>query len=92
MKQVIEEDVEFRESNNYNFPTPPHTSPYINGEVFYFREDIIHISHPLFTINHFSKTSTMFGDVMKLNPKLKTISILSLRYERTSITSYWLVC
>ena len=22
MKQVIEEDVEFRESNNYNFPTP----------------------------------------------------------------------
>ena len=60
MKQVIEEDVEFRESNNYNFPTPPHTSPYINGEVFYCREDIIHISHPQLTINHLSKTSTMF--------------------------------
>ena len=91
MKQVTEEDIEFRESNNYNFPTP-HTSPYINGEVFYCREDIIHISHPQLTINHFSKTSTMFGDVMKLNPKLKTISILSLRHKKTSITSYWLVC
>ena len=92
MKQVIEEDVEFRESNNYNFPTPPHTSPYINGEVFYFREDIIHISHPQLTINHLSKTSTMFGDVMKLHLCLKTISILSLRHKKTSITSYLLVC
>lgn len=77
MKQVIEEDVEFRESNNYNFPTP-HTSPLV-GEV-----SLYYWIHPQLTINHFSKTSTMFGDVMKLNPKLKTISILSLRYERTS--------
>ena len=72
--------------------TFPHTSPYINGEVFYFREDIIHISHPQLTLNHISKTSTMFGDVMILNLNLKTISILSLRYKKTSITSYWLVC